>query len=171
MFHRSCILYSFVLSTSFLLLTHCTQEKQSRHKAHYVKKTGKDKNSDDTVVQNVKTSVVEKPENFSACRGNERVFRTPYIKGDTLTLPVGYSGGCGSHEFAICWPEQNFSDETPPKVKLELWHHSNDTCEMMVNKEITFDLTPLKNSYKKKYKTEKGTLKIDAYKDLVDYSF
>ncbi|HMA96338.1 MAG TPA: hypothetical protein VKP30_26810 [Polyangiaceae bacterium] len=69
--------------------------------------------------------------------------RLPFIAGDSLSLTVGHSGGCATHDYALCY-EQGIGASVPEYVWLHLIHDGHgDGCEAYVSKPLTFDLRPL----------------------------
>ena len=68
------------------------------------------------------------------------------IEGDSLIVRVSYTGGCGSHEWQICW-DGTTDDISPPQVYLDIGHNSNgDTCEAIRTETLTFDISSLQGS-------------------------
>lgn len=67
----------------------------------------------------------------------------PFIAGDTLSLTVGHSGGCATHDYALCY-EQRIGESSPEYVWLHLIHDGHDDgCEAYLTAPLRFDLTPL----------------------------
>jgi hypothetical protein len=65
------------------------------------------------------------------------------LDGNTLTLKVGYSGGCTAHEFRVIG-NQNISKSLPPIRSVELLHLTNgDTCREYIEKDLIIDLREL----------------------------
>ncbi|MDM8523266.1 serpin family protein [Desulfococcaceae bacterium HSG8] len=73
------------------------------------------------------------------------------IKGDEVRFSVHYSGGCETHEFKlVAW--NYFLESYPVQAEILLAHDSNgDPCEAEIRKELTFDLSRLKDEYQKQY--------------------
>ncbi len=71
------------------------------------------------------------------------------IEGDTLSVDVGYGGGCQEHEFVLCWPGGAFvTDGERDAAALEIWHGGvRDNCEAYLSETLTFDLVPLKTAW------------------------
>lgn len=79
------------------------------------------------------------------------------LAGNALTLQVGHSGGCGQHRYDLCYGE--FLESWPVQTTLTLIHDANgDTCEAFVTQTLTFDLTPLAESYYRGYVTDNGQI-------------
>jgi len=82
------------------------------------------------------------------------------IEGNSLVLVVEYGGGCETHEFELYW-DGLFLEEGPLSIKTILAHNAhNDSCEAMIQKEIRFDLTLLKQSLRKSYPDEVSEVTI-----------
>lgn len=94
------------------------------------------------------------------------------IDGDTLSVAVGYGGGCESHLFEICWPDLSFMESEPVQVNLEIWHGGTpDMCEAYLSETLEFDLAPLKAEWKDAYGDTAGTVTIHLMGESIDYSF
>lgn len=94
------------------------------------------------------------------------------IDGDTLSVVVGFGGGCEEHIFEICWPDLSFMESDPVQVNLEIWHGGTpDMCEAYFSEVLEFDLTPLQESWKDGYGEGPGTITIHLMGESVDYSF
>ncbi len=85
-----------------------------------------------------------------------------YILGDQLTLKLIYGGGCQEHQF-ILFVWSGISKSNPPQAEVFLSHNSNnDACEALIFENLIFNLTPLKNSYKKLFQNH-GPLLLRIY--------
>lgn len=94
------------------------------------------------------------------------------ISGDQLTLHVGYSGGCDTHSFSLCWPDESFMESSPVQVNLEIHHESNgDGCEAYLEEDISLDLSPLKAAYEAGYGTSTGTIVVHVAGETLEYVF
>lgn len=124
------------------------------------------------------------PEEFSTCDGDDgyaisvtsmdSASPAVSVDGDTLSVMVGYGGGCQDHLFSICWPDATFLESDPVQVNLEIWHGGvADTCEAFLMDTLTFDLSPLKAAWKEAYGDGPGTIQINVASaaDSVEYSF
>ncbi len=71
---------------------------------------------------------------------------TTFIRGDSLIVKVGYSGGCQNHFFTLV------SEVSPIAAPVQAYdlmliHDANeDMCEAYIQEERSFDLAPLKTS-------------------------
>jgi hypothetical protein len=66
-----------------------------------------------------------------------------YVKGDTMHLKVGYSGGCRKHIFKL-WKLPSTSSANQ-KTELLLDHDSNgDMCEAWISEWLEFSLKPIR---------------------------
>lgn len=94
------------------------------------------------------------------------------IVGDTISIPVGYGGGCEEHLFSLCWPDATFAESDPVQVTLELWHGGTaDMCEAYIMETLTFDLTPLKEAWHSSYGDDPGIMTVHVAEYSVEYSF
>lgn len=63
------------------------------------------------------------------------------VSGDNLTMEASFGGGCGEHEFRLCWGGDVMESE-PPQVEVHLIHDGNgDSCEAELTEELSFDLS------------------------------
>lgn len=116
------------------------------------------------------------PAPFSDCRADDgdayEVQAPVHIDGDTLLVTVAYGGGCETHDFEICWPDQAFMESDPIQVSLELWHDAHDDgCEAYITEERAFDLAPLRDAWHDSYGAGPGTITIHLGSETVDYTF
>lgn len=115
------------------------------------------------------------PEDFSTCdgdAGDPYELQSASISGDTLALVVAYGGGCETHEWAICWPDQSFMESYPVQVSLEPYHDGNgDLCDAWLTEAVGFDLSPLREAYVAAYGAETGTIVVHVGTETVDYTF
>lgn len=124
------------------------------------------------------------PEEFSTCDGDDgytisiggldSAGAPVSVEGDTLSVEVGYGGGCEEHLFSICWPDATFLESSPVQVNLEIWHGGEaDMCEAYLTDTLTFDLSPLKAAWKDAYGDTPGTivLNIAGAPESVEYTF
>jgi len=73
------------------------------------------------------------------------------IDGDFLNMSVRYSGGCVVHGFhLVAWG--GWMESQPVQVRAFLSHDAkNDPCDAIVDRELSFDLRPLRKAYEKSY--------------------
>ena len=65
------------------------------------------------------------------------------ITGDLLSLNVNYTGGCKEHSFELI-SNGLYAKSLPPQITVYLKHQSNDdTCEKIIEKTITYDISKL----------------------------
>ena len=83
---------------------------------------------------------------------------SPTLANDVLTLNVSYSGGCKDHDFTLVLSEA-FQESHPVKVQAVLAHNANgDNCVAWVTETYHFNVSALKERYRKAYRTETGTI-------------
>ena len=94
------------------------------------------------------------------------------LSGDSLDVLVSYSGGCATHWFTTCWPDQSFMESFPVQAALELLHEGDapDPCEAWISEEVTVDLMPLRRAYEASYGSS-GTIIVGLGGYSVEYSF
>lgn len=65
------------------------------------------------------------------------------VTGNTLSLEVSYSGGCGMHDFEFIGSEFILKS-MPPKRQVQLIHYNRgDQCESIVNQKVEVDIRDL----------------------------
>jgi len=68
------------------------------------------------------------------------------LKGDSVVITVGYSGGCKRHFFKIIWNE-TLSDTKPPETGFIILHDANgDMCEAYITETLVFSVSGLDNN-------------------------
>jgi hypothetical protein len=107
-----------------------------------------------------------------ASRGDEYEVIAASISGDTLTVDVGYGGGCATHDFTLCWPDQAFAESDPVQATVEPFHDAHDDeCDMYIEEPRTFDLAPLKQAWQDAYHATSGTILVHVGGQTLEYSF
>lgn len=92
-------------------------------------------------------------------------YSMPIIENDTLRVRVSYTGGGKAHEFSlIAW--NYFLESYPVQAEILLSHNANgDSCEAVIKKTLAFDLSPLKNEYRRMYPNDSANKMILRLKD------
>lgn len=73
------------------------------------------------------------------------------LKGDLLTIKFTYTGGLEIHVFELIG-SGDFAESAPIQTTLVLSHDANgDSGEVLVSKELNFDLKPLKEAFLQYY--------------------
>lgn len=68
------------------------------------------------------------------------------ITGDILNIKVGFTGGCGKHNFQL-FGNGMLKKSLPPQLDVYLEHNiENETCKKEMTQNLRFDLSPLKKS-------------------------
>ena len=94
-----------------------------------------------------------------------------WVEGDLLHLRVSYGGGCGEHDFALRF-SRPFLESDPVQAPLYLAHDAKgDPCRAIVGRELVFDLTPLKQSYREAYGRSDGTIDLRVFAPGVAHSY
>jgi hypothetical protein len=75
------------------------------------------------------------------------------LEGSVLTLDVAYGGGCTTHDFdLVAWG--GWMESFPVRVNVLLSHDDRgDPCDGIVQRELRFDLTRLRDEYLRSYPT------------------
>jgi hypothetical protein len=68
------------------------------------------------------------------------------VDGDRLQIDVEHGGGCGAHEYHVCW-DGLFDDSSPPRAVLGVRDVTDDTCDALLRRTITVDLDRVKRQY------------------------
>lgn len=95
------------------------------------------------------------------------------IKGDLLFLDIGYSGGCQTHDFGLCW-DGAFAESDPVQASLVLAHDGHgDACEAYITEQKQLMLAPLKKAWQDAYQQQSGTiiLNLAGWADPIPYIF
>jgi hypothetical protein len=79
-------------------------------------------------------------------------------EGDTLRLRVRHGGGCARHRYAlVAW--NGWLESFPVQAGLLLAHDARgDACDALLLPVLRFDLTPLREAYRRAYDGEHGTI-------------
>lgn len=78
---------------------------------------------------------------------------------DIVVLEVRYAGGCVPHDFEL-FLSQPFMESQPPQVHATVYDLTEDACDALVTTEISFDLLPLREFYRRAYGEEEGSVNI-----------
>jgi hypothetical protein len=69
------------------------------------------------------------------------------IEGDTLHVDVSHGGGCEEHGYGLCY-EEAWAASSPIQVGFRVLHDDGgDSCDALLNQQLSFDLTPFKQAY------------------------
>jgi len=95
-----------------------------------------------------------------------------YRDGDALALSISYGGGCFEHTFKLChsgvWLESS-PVQTP--IRVVDTTGKVDSCLALPTVQRVFDLTPLRELYRKNYPGGPNTVLLNVGKEQVEYSF
>jgi hypothetical protein len=83
------------------------------------------------------------------------------VAHDTLYVSVQHGGGCATHEYlAVAW--NGWLESHPVQVGVLLAHEDNgDMCDAIMQANLRFDLTPLRDAYRASYGSGPATLVIN----------
>ncbi len=77
---------------------------------------------------------------------------TIFIRDDTLTLRINYSGGCEEHDFELYMSPSVFAESNPVQADLYLRHDANgDACRAYIQQDLIFDLRSVGRRYYELY--------------------
>lgn len=96
-----------------------------------------------------------------------------YVGDDTLEIDVGYSGGCETHQWTLCW-DGSFMESEPVQANLSLHHNANgDMCEAYIEETLEIDISALRQSYEEGYQTDSGTIivQLSDHNESVTYEW
>ena len=80
------------------------------------------------------------------------------IEGDSLRLSVQYGGGCAEHRFSLVFGDA-WMESYPVQVSALLSHDANgDNCRALFTGRIAFSLVPLRDAYRRAYRTDSGAV-------------
>ena len=75
--------------------------------------------------------------------GDQFTINSVEIRGDSVFVTVGYSGGCNPHNFKIVWGE-TFTETYPPQADILIIHDAaGDKCEALVTETLAFRIPEL----------------------------
>lgn len=77
------------------------------------------------------------------------------INGETMTLVINTSGGCGPHRVVACWDGQFITNTEPVAADVPLGHDPmGDDCEAGVTRTVEVDLSELASAWRASFPTE-----------------
>ena len=93
------------------------------------------------------------------------------ITGQELEVQVSYGGGCEVHDFHACW-DGTFGESWPVQAMLVLQDYGPpDPCDAYLTEIVTFDLTPLSDSWILQYGAPPGEILINVDGGSGSYTF
>jgi hypothetical protein len=110
-------------------------------------------------------SILISESSFNHTESDEYVVKNSRISNDSLMIEVQYGGGCGPATFELI-TDGLFMESSPVKLNVILAFDDEDPCEMVVTKNLCFDLSNLATYYNDSYQTTEG--KIVLY--ILDYN-
>ena len=92
------------------------------------------------------------------------------ITADTLTISIGYSGGCEDHEFELCW-SGSLMETAPVSATIEVGHNANtDVCEAYLFENLVYDIGNLREAYNQMY-GQSGEISLKVGNQSITYVF
>ena len=93
------------------------------------------------------------------------------IDGAELEAQVSYGGGCEVHDFHACW-NGTFDESIPVQALIILQDYGPpDPCDAFITETVTFDLSPLSDSWTSQYGSAPGEITINLASASGTYSF
>ncbi|RKH15384.1 hypothetical protein D7X74_18540 [Corallococcus sp. CA047B] len=85
------------------------------------------------------------------------------VQGNLLKLGVRHGGGCKTHRYGLAWDGRfTKTAKGEPRAELTVLHDANsDRCKALVYKDLSFDLSLLKQEWSEKGNGDHGTLHLD----------
>jgi hypothetical protein len=95
-----------------------------------------------------------------------------FIENDSLIIRIEYGGGCGIVKYSGI-TNGSFMESYPVQLNVSLSFTDEDTCEALISKNISINLSNLADYYNDMYKTYHGTILIhlEGFADIINYSF
>jgi hypothetical protein len=74
------------------------------------------------------------------------------LDGELLALTMQYAGGCATHRFVACWPDDTFAESYPVQTWLAVYHDAGgDSCEAFLTDTRYVDVTAILTAYQQAY--------------------
>ncbi|WP_415835454.1 hypothetical protein, partial [Corallococcus soli] len=85
------------------------------------------------------------------------------VQGNILKLGVRHGGGCKTHRYGLAWDGRfTKTAKGEPRAELTVLHDANsDRCKALVYKDLSFDLSLLKQEWSEKGNGDHGALHLD----------
>jgi hypothetical protein len=88
------------------------------------------------------------------------VLESVRVRDDSLHVRVRFAGGCRTHEFRLVL-FKTFRESYPVQSDALLAHAANgDSCRALLVRDMSFDLTPLRDHYRRSYLTASGVIHL-----------
>lgn len=84
---------------------------------------------------------------YDDCDGDEDEFTIHHVTfyNDSMHILVDYGGGCGEADFDLL-AKESYTAAAPTTRELKLCLDKDDDCEALLQREVSFDLTPIQES-------------------------
>lgn len=74
------------------------------------------------------------------------------LDGKIMKLELQYGGGCRTHRFVACWPENRFAESYPVQTWIALYHDADgDNCKALITDTRYVDVSAILDAYKQAY--------------------
>jgi hypothetical protein len=99
-------------------------------------------------------------------------FMAVRVEGDLLIAQVQHAGGCTEHGFALVFSPV-FMESYPVQAMGILSHDARgDNCRALIGRTLSFDLSPLKQTYRDAYRVDSDTIILRGnWPGTVRYAF
>jgi hypothetical protein len=72
--------------------------------------------------------------------------------GQLMEINVQYGGGCRTHRFVACWPENRFAESYPVQTWIALYHDADgDNCKALIRDTRYVDVSAIHAAYQQAY--------------------
>lgn len=97
----------------------------------------------------------------------------PFVERNALRVTVQYGGGCSRHEFTL-FAAHVFLESNPVQSPIAIRHRANnDSCKALLTRELRFELTALRDAWRRSYHQQSGTivLRLRGFAEGITYDF
>jgi protein involved in sex pheromone biosynthesis len=159
---KSFQIHKIILVVLILILSGC-------HKYDFFNDINDDNNSD---TGKKSENIVIDEDTYNAIENDEYSIVNAYIEGDSLQIKIEYGGGCGTVEYSLI-TDGIFMESYPVQLNITLSFKDNDTCEALIRKTTTTNLSNLADYYSSLYHNDHDTIIIhlEGYNETIIYSF
>jgi hypothetical protein len=82
------------------------------------------------------------------------------VRNVSLHVRARYGGGCRQHQFRLVL-FKTFRESYPVQSDAVIMHSANgDPCRALLGRDMSFDLRPLRDHYRRSYQTSAGVIRL-----------